>query len=244
MGYLGYKPADKPLTSADITDGIIVNADIANSTINLTTKVTGTLPTTNGGTGLATLGTASQVLRVNSGATALEFATPSGGKILQVVTATKTATQSHTGNGINSPEEFISIGLSASITPSSTSSRIFITSNIVVSAENASYGSIFRGTSATTLGSAISNTNLSAPTSPGSRQNCFAGDFNIGNSDQAITYSMTFVDSPSTTSERVYEIGISVANVDRFYINRTVNDTNDGFNGRGVSTLTLMEIGV
>ena len=79
MGYLGYKPADKPLTSADITDGIIVNADIANSTINLTTKVTGTLPTTNGGTGLSTLGTAAQVLRVNSGATALEYATPSSG---------------------------------------------------------------------------------------------------------------------------------------------------------------------
>jgi len=76
MGYLGYKPADKPLTSADITDGIIVNADIANSTIDLTTKVTGTLPTTKGGTGLATLGTASQELRVNSGATALEYYTP------------------------------------------------------------------------------------------------------------------------------------------------------------------------
>ena len=76
MGYLGYKPADKPLTSADITDGIIVNADIANSTINLTTKVTGTLPLTNGGTGLSTLGTAAQELRVNSGATALEYYTP------------------------------------------------------------------------------------------------------------------------------------------------------------------------
>lgn len=45
MGYLGYKPADKPLTSADITDSIItsakitdatiVNGDIANSTIAL-----------------------------------------------------------------------------------------------------------------------------------------------------------------------------------------------------------------
>lgn len=45
MGYLGYKPADKPLTAADITDGIItsakitdatiVNGDIANSTIAL-----------------------------------------------------------------------------------------------------------------------------------------------------------------------------------------------------------------
>ena len=45
MGYLGYKPADKPLTSADITDSIItsakitdatiVNGDIANATIAL-----------------------------------------------------------------------------------------------------------------------------------------------------------------------------------------------------------------
>jgi hypothetical protein len=33
MGYLGYKPADKPLTSADITDGIISSADIANGAI-------------------------------------------------------------------------------------------------------------------------------------------------------------------------------------------------------------------
>jgi hypothetical protein len=89
MPYLGNKPADKPLTAADITDSIITsakivdatiaNADIANSTINLTTKVTGTLPVANGGTGLTALGTAAQVLRVNSGATALEYATPSSG---------------------------------------------------------------------------------------------------------------------------------------------------------------------
>ena len=76
MPFIGNKPSAVPLTSADITDGIIVNADIANSTINLTTKVTGTLPLTNGGTGLATLGTAAQELRVNSGATALEYYTP------------------------------------------------------------------------------------------------------------------------------------------------------------------------
>jgi hypothetical protein len=82
MAYIGTKPADKPLTSADITDGIIVNADIANSTINLTTKVTGSLPVANGGTGLTALGTASQVLRTNSGATALEFATLSSDYVL------------------------------------------------------------------------------------------------------------------------------------------------------------------
>jgi len=47
-------------------------------TNNLST-VSGTLGTANGGTGLTTIGTAGQVLRVNSGATALEFADESGG---------------------------------------------------------------------------------------------------------------------------------------------------------------------
>jgi hypothetical protein len=43
------------------------------SGVSLTTQVTGTLPFGNGGTGLATLGTAGQALIVNSGATALEY---------------------------------------------------------------------------------------------------------------------------------------------------------------------------
>jgi len=48
-------------------------------TNDLGTAVTGTLGTANGGTGLTTIGTAGQVLKVNSGATALEFADESGG---------------------------------------------------------------------------------------------------------------------------------------------------------------------
>jgi hypothetical protein len=44
--------------------------------INLASEVTGTLPITNGGTGLTALGTALQQLRVNAGATALEYFTP------------------------------------------------------------------------------------------------------------------------------------------------------------------------
>lgn len=43
------------------------------------TDITGTVPTTQGGTGLASLGTAGQVLKVNSGATALEYADDAGG---------------------------------------------------------------------------------------------------------------------------------------------------------------------
>ena len=40
------------------------------------TNGTGVLPTTNGGTGLSTIGTAGQVLTVNSGATGLQYSTP------------------------------------------------------------------------------------------------------------------------------------------------------------------------
>jgi hypothetical protein len=57
----------------DLSSGTVT---LPNSAVNLTTKVTGTLPVANGGTGLSSLGTANQELRVNSGATALEFYTP------------------------------------------------------------------------------------------------------------------------------------------------------------------------
>ncbi len=49
---------------------------LTNKTIGVS-QLSGTLPVANGGTGLTTLGTAEQVLRVNSGATALEFGTVS-----------------------------------------------------------------------------------------------------------------------------------------------------------------------
>ena len=47
--------------------------------VNLTSQVTGTLPVANGGTNLTAVGTAGQVLTVNSGATGLEYTTPSAG---------------------------------------------------------------------------------------------------------------------------------------------------------------------
>jgi len=96
MPFIGNKPSAVPLTSADIADGIITsakivdatiaNADIANSTINLTTKVTGSLPVANGGTGLTALGSANQVLAVNSGGTALAYTAVSSDYVLLATT--------------------------------------------------------------------------------------------------------------------------------------------------------------
>ncbi len=54
-------------------------SSILSKLINFAGNITGILPTANGGTGLATIGTANQVLGVNSGATGLEYKTLSAG---------------------------------------------------------------------------------------------------------------------------------------------------------------------
>ena len=65
------------LNASNLTSGTVPSARLS-----LTSSDLPTVPTTKGGTGLTTIGTANQVLRVNSGATALEFVTSSAGKLL------------------------------------------------------------------------------------------------------------------------------------------------------------------
>ncbi len=65
------------LNATNLTSGTVPSARLS-----LTSSDLPTVPTTKGGTGLTTLGTANQVLKMNSGATALEFGTASAGKLL------------------------------------------------------------------------------------------------------------------------------------------------------------------
>ena len=62
------------LSSGSVTlpNTSVTNAQLAGS-IDLTTKVTGTLPVAQGGTGITSLGAAGTALKVNSGGSALEF---------------------------------------------------------------------------------------------------------------------------------------------------------------------------
>ena len=203
MPFIGNKPSAVPLTSADITDGIITsakivdatiaNADIANSTINLTSKVTGTLPVANGGTGLAALGTSLQVLRTNTGATALEYATLStgaaAGQVIQVITATESTQRTTTSTSFVTASNTLSV----TITPSSASNKIFIICDIgynraITNAVN--YFTIYRG--ATNLGGAngLAHVYNGDPSSSGIEANV----------------SMSILDSPSTTSATTYQV--------------------------------------
>ena len=66
------------LNASNLTSGTVPSARLS-----LTSSDLPTVPTTKGGTGLTTIGTASQVLRVNSGATGLEFGTLSAGGVTE-----------------------------------------------------------------------------------------------------------------------------------------------------------------
>ena len=122
MAFIGRKPTNAPLTSSDlgtgivgstnIADGTIVNDDINASAAIAVSKLTGTLPTTKGGTGLAALGTANQVLAVNSGASALEFQSVSSDFVKLATTAitANTASVSFDGYFSSTYKNYIFIG--------------------------------------------------------------------------------------------------------------------------------------
>jgi hypothetical protein len=201
------------ITSAKILDSTIVNADIASTTINLTQKVTGTLPVANGGTGLTALGTSLQVLRTNTSATALEFATIStgaaAGQVIQVLSATDSTGRNTTSGSYVTASNTLAV----TITPSSSSNKIFVITTTQGQGDGAIFGyaTIFRGA-----------TNL------GPSQGFIRMDV-----DDLQPVAMSFLDSPATTSAITYQFYFRVGTG-----SGTVTINND--DNRGV--LTCFEI--
>ena len=161
-------------------------------------------------------------------------ALPSG-SVLQVVSTTLTANFSAAiGPGGNAAIT----GLSATITPSSTSSKILCFSQVTMSnsrGELQSVGIFFRRG-----GTAIGVGDASGSRSRGSS----AFKINTGDGDSVNSIGFNFLDSPSSTSALTYDIAL-LANEDGTYtynVNRTRNNTNDARGVQGASTITLMEI--
>jgi len=163
----------------------------------------------------------------------LSFGDAGGGKILQVVSTTKTDTFSTTANSFT-----LVTGLTADITPSATSSKIYISVTLMGQ----------RATADTDYGLATlfkdgSNHLTSLLTgSPGSRVGAFSTGGQPDSVNKAIEcYTLNMVDSPSSTSSITYDVRVQGYS-GTFYVNRCENPDNDSLTPRGISTITLMEI--
>jgi hypothetical protein len=177
------------------------------------------------------VGTNGQVLTADSTAsTGLAWATaPAGGKVLQVVSATKTDTFT-----MNSTTFADVTGITATITPATTGSKILVLVHLQtnsVSTINQQHYKILRGGTDIAIGDAASNrTRTTMATS----------------SDQLYvmqTVSMVHVDSPNTTSATTYKVQVRSSGAGNpLFVNRTETDTDSAVFPRTASSITLMEI--
>ncbi len=149
-----------------------------------------------------------------------------GGKILQVVQATKTDTASVTG------QSFTSV-FSGSITPSSASSKVLVIVMLSVggASANGAYIRLMRNSSTTILGDAA-----------GSRVQCTTMNYtNVATGFMGVP--IAYLDSPATTSAVTYDVEFASLSTGIVYLNRSSTDSNTSAFSRGASTLIMMEVG-
>ena len=186
------------------------------------------LTTTAAGATIAGALTISTPLSVANGGTG---GTTGGGKVLQVVSATKTDTSS-TGSSTFSDVS----GLSVAITPSSASSKILVTGYVSVSWDS--------GVSKVAVRITRNGTAIALGDANGSRTRT-TGHFYLPTQNYGpIAIPVNYLDSPSSTSAVTYKWQTSsMDNSGVVYVNRGENWTDNTTYGTSISTITVMEIG-
>jgi hypothetical protein len=213
------------LNATNLTSGTVPSARLS-----LTSADLPTVPTTKGGTGLTTIGTALQVLRVNSGATGLEYGTVSS-KLIGVTQVVKTDTE--TFSGLSTTFSNIT-GLGITITPQSASSKFLLIPSVYISsASNPSQSRLARDGTALFIGDAAS-----------SRKRVSGQYFGAGGNIEGFHHCYQFLDSPNTTSSITYNLQISIGGGATHYVNRTSRDYDAASeDARCASSFIIMEIG-
>ena len=157
---------------------------------------------------------------------------PSGasGGIIQVVSTTKT------DNFTTTSSSFTDItGLSVTITPQSSSSKILVLFGAFGS--NSSSGArwavrMVRGSTAIAVGDAAGSrlqvTGTSETSGGGGNMKCFSGNH---------------LDSPSTTSATTYKFQAAAVDGNTIQINASVSDSDASSYGRTASYITVLELG-
>ncbi len=170
-------------------------------------------------------GTAAQVLTMNAGATAPEWAaTAGGGKILQIVSSTTAA-----GSGWNTAStSLVDVGgpWTVAITCAATSSKVLVIASLSVTVQDyvnaQADGSVILVRDSTALTNVNNAANFGIEI--GAETGGWTRTSNHG--------TLHILDSPSSTSELVYKLQYACKSGDAIYISY-----------HGQSTITLMEIG-
>ena len=162
----------------------------------------------------------------------------STGKILQVVQATKSDSQTFTSSSSGNDRYDIT-GLSVSITPASTSNKILVVYNVNVGGPNGGYRAflhLMRG-----------STDIYRGDDASSRTRCsnfiYTRNDAVG-SVPSYQNTGTFLDSPSTTSATTYKIQINTHNSGgNVYGVNTANSNPSSLSGQNpISQITVMEV--
>ena len=187
--------------------------------------------TTSSGSGTITIGQSGETISVPSGVTMSGM-----GKILQVVQVAKTDTYSESISG-NTLSSTLVTGLQPSITPASTSNKVLVMVTLTVG-----YASNSTGDS---MGFLLKRdaTAIARGDADGSRTRITTGN-NFSSTFQIEDLSMTFLDTPSSTSSITYGINLfnGSGSTQNVYLNRDDRNTDANYTARGISTITLMEV--
>tara|TARA_B100001769_G_scaffold186780_1_gene148055 strand:+ start:540 stop:1067 length:528 start_codon:yes stop_codon:yes gene_type:complete len=158
---------------------------------------------------------------------------PSGssGGIIQVKSVSKTDTFSS-----NSTSYTDVTGLSVSITPTRADSKILVMMHVQIGHDSnvAGFLRLMRDSTAIAVGTDVSSRIASTV--------AMADD---PTDDEINSTSITFLDSPSTTSSTTYKVQMNTeasGNTGYVHVNRSGEDADNNQNGRTCSTITVMEV--
>jgi len=238
------------VTLVNDADGTVLGIPTGTTNVEIAGGLTlGTdLSVANGGTGASTH-TANNVL-IGAGTSAITSVAPStsgnvltsngstwasaaaggGGKVLQVVQHQFTSMVYYT-----SVSSWRTTAITGAITPSASSSKILVMVDSNFGASNYGHMRLRRAGTVIAVGG-----------SAGSRLQTSSGSMvisaNLGMS-RATKQTVTWLDSPSTTSSRTYDIQVIDAySGNHIRLNAGYDDAGANYTGRSVSTLTLLEI--
>ena len=228
MAYIGKQPTPVPLSASDLDDDIVSLAKMASGTDgNLITYDTSGNPVA-----VAT-GDDGQVLTSAGAGQPCAFeAAAGGGKIGQVVSATKTDVFYTTSTTLVDVTD-----ITVDITPAATSSKILVLVDIKAANETAGYGSHF---------SIIrDSTSIYKGDAAGSSYRDSWGYFMSQANREIAQGGLHFLDSPSTTSSTTYKLQCRTETSGTIYVNYqhagALGNTNT-YNNRMASSITVMEV--